>query len=70
MNNVTKKNLRTLAKIYRGDFCYELTPEAFNLIIKCLIESVKVSDYYKPTLIREFVNEIITTDYVINSIID
>lgn len=69
---MTKKMRKTLTEINErlGDCrCYDITPECFNLVIKALMETDVYTETEKSIIAKQFCQEIVTVDYVLNDIL-
>lgn len=69
---MTKKMRKTLKDVNErlGDCrCCDITPECFNLIIKALMETNVYTETEKATIARQFCQEAVTVDYVLNDIL-
>ena len=69
---MTKKMRKTLTEVNEksGECrCYDITPECFNLIIKALMETNVYTETEKATIARQFCQEVVTIDYVLNDIL-
>lgn len=69
---MTKKMQKTLIEVNErlGDCrCYDITPECFNLILKALMETDVYTVTEKATIARQFCQEVVTIDYVLNDIL-
>ena len=63
------KQLKEINERLGDDYCDNLTPEYFNLIIKAVILTDKYTEKEKASIIKRFSDEVVTVSDVLSGIL-